>query len=78
MRKLFMYIFSVSVVFWIGLSACSRGEDVETEKGKIEKFTDQIADDAVQGIKAPINKARAVQDMADKRVKALDNPSYEE
>ncbi len=78
MKKLFMYILSVLVVFWIGLSACSRGEDVEPEKGKIEKFTDQIADDAVQGIKAPINKARAVQDMADKRVKALDNPSNEE
>ncbi len=78
MKKLSMYIFSGLVVFWIGFSACSRGEDVETDKGKIEKFTDQVADDAVQGIKAPLNKARAVQDMADKRVQALDNPSNEE
>ena len=78
MKKLLMYIFSALVVFWIGFSACSRGEDVEPEKGKIEKFTDRIANDAVQGIKAPINKARAVQDMADKRVKALDKPTKEE
>ena len=78
MKKLSMYIFSVLVVFLIGFSACSKGSEVEAEKGKIEKFTDQIADDAVQGIKAPINKARAVQDMADKRVQALDNPSNEE
>ena len=56
MKKLPVYIFSVSVVFWIGFSACSKGGDVETEKGKIEKFTDQIADDAVQGIKAPLIK----------------------
>ena len=78
MQKLSVYIFSALVVFWIGFSACSKGEEVETEKGKIETFTDQIADDAVQGIKAPINKARAVQAMSDKRVNALDNPSNEE
>ena len=74
MKKLLMCIFSVLVVFWIGFSACSRSEDVEPEKGKIKNVTDQIADDAVQGIKSPINKARAVQGMADKNVKALDNP----
>ena len=78
MKKLLMYIFSAFVVFCISFSACSRGEDVEHEKGEIEKFTDQIADDALQGIKAPINKARAVQDIADKRVKALDNPTSDE
>ncbi len=78
MKKLLMYTFSVFVVFCIGFSACSKGEEVEPEKGRIERFTDQVADDAVQGIKAPINKARAVQDMAQKRVNALDNPSNEE
>jgi len=78
MKKLLVYIFSVVVVLGIGSSACSRGEEVESEKGKIEQFTDQIADDAVQGIKAPINKARAVQDRANKRTQALDNPSDRE
>jgi len=78
MKKLSMYIFSVLAVLWIGFTACSKGEEVDSEKGKIERFTDQIADDAVQGIKAPINKARAVQDMAAKRVQAFDNPSNEE
>ena len=78
MEKLFMCSLSILVVFWIGFSACSRGGDVEHEKGEIEKFTDQIAYDALQGIKVPINKARAVQDMADKRVDALDNPTSDE
>ena len=73
MKNLFMYLAVVLSVLCIGFSACSKGEEVESEKGKIEKITDQIAEDAVQGIKAPINKARAVQDMAEKRVKGLDN-----
>ena len=78
MKKLFMVTFSVLAVFCMGFCACSKGEDAEPEKGKIERITDQVAADAVQGIKAPINKARAVQDMANKRVRALDNPAGEE
>ena len=73
MKNLFMYLAVVLSVLCIGFSACSKGEEVESEKGKIEKITDQIAEDAVQGIKAPINKARAVQDIAEKRVKGLEN-----
>ena len=73
MKKLCIYFFMIVSVLCIGFSACSKGEDVESEKGKIEKITDQIAEDAVEEIKAPINKARAVQDMAEKREKGLDN-----
>lgn len=73
MKNLFMCFVMALSVLCISFSACSKGEDVESEKGEIEKITDQIAEDAVQGIKAPINKARAVQDMAEKRVKGLDN-----
>jgi len=78
MKKLLMYTFSVFVVFCFGFSACSKKNEMEPEKGRIERITDQVADDAVQGIKAPINKARAVQDMAQKRVQDMDNPSQEE
>jgi hypothetical protein len=73
MKKICMYFVMVVSVLCISFYACSKSEEVEAEKGKIEKITDQIAEDAVQGIKAPINKARAVQDMAGKRVKGLDN-----
>ena len=73
MKNLFMYFITVLSVLCICFSACSKGEDVESEKGKIEKITDRIAEDAVEEIKAPINKARAVQDMAEKREKGLDN-----
>ena len=62
-----MYFFLVLSVLCFGFSACAKGEEVDAEKGEIEKITDQIAEDAVQGIKGPINKARAVQDMAEQR-----------
>lgn len=73
MKNSFMYLVVLLSVLCIGLSACAKGKEAESEKGKIEKTTDQIAEDAVRGIKGPINKARTVQDMAEKRVKGLDN-----
>ena len=73
MKKKFMYFVMVLSVLCIGFSACSKGEDVESEKGEIEKITEQIAEDVVQGIKVPINKARVVQDREGKRQEDLDN-----
>ncbi|MBW1824063.1 MAG: hypothetical protein JRI87_05790 [Deltaproteobacteria bacterium] len=73
MKNYFMYFVMVLSVLCIGFSACSKGEDVESEKGEIEKITEQIAEDAVQGIKVPINKARVVQDREGKRQEDLDN-----
>jgi hypothetical protein len=73
MKNFFMYFVMVLSVLCIGFSACSKGEEVESEKGEIEKITEQIAEDAVQGIKVPINKARAVQDMEGKRQEDLDS-----
>ena len=73
MKKVFMYFVTVLSVLCIGFSACSKGEDVESEKGEIEKITEQIAEDVVQEIKVPINKARVVQDREGKRQEDLDN-----
>ena len=73
MKNFFMYFVMVLSVLCIGFSACSKGEEVESEKGEIEKITEQIAEDAVQGIKGLINKARAVQDMEGKRQEDLDS-----
>jgi len=78
MKRLFMCFVPVLFVFGMGFCACSQAPEEEPEKGKIEKITDQVAADAVEGIKAPINKARAVKDMSDKRVQGLGSPSSEE
>ena len=59
--------FSCTVFF-----ACSRNEDVEPEKGKIEKMTDHAADVIVEKIKTPIDRARSVKDMEKERVRGID------
>jgi len=52
--------------------ACSKKEDVESEKGKIEKMTDRTADVIVEKIKTPIERARSVKDMEEKRMRGID------
>ena len=47
------------------LAACSApSETDDEEKGGIEQFTDEVARDATNTIKRPLNKARGVQDIA--------------
>ena len=52
-------------------SSCSKNDSSEAEKGSIEKFTDQVAEDAVRGINSPINKARSLQDRTEKRLEGI-------
>ena len=47
-------------------------EDMEPEKGKIEKMTDRTADVIVEKIKTPIDRARSVKDMEKKRMRGID------
>ena len=56
-----------ALCFWaaLGLAACSSpSETDDEEKGGIEKFTDDVARDATNTIKRPLDKARGVQDIA--------------
>jgi ABC-type glycerol-3-phosphate transport system substrate-binding protein len=49
----------------LGLVACSApSETDDEEKGGIEQFTDEVARDATNTIKRPLDKARGVQDIA--------------
>ena len=52
--------------------ACSKNEDVEPEKGKIEKMTDHAADVIVEKIKTPIERARSAKDMEKERMRGID------
>lgn len=75
MKKIFIFFAVVLMFFYISFSACSKVEEAEPEeakKGKIEQVTDQIAHEAVEGIQKPINKARAIQDMSEKRLKSFE------
>ena len=51
---------------------CSKGEDVEPKKGAIEEMTDHAADVIVEKIKTPIDKAKSLKDMEQKRMKGVD------
>jgi hypothetical protein len=51
----------------LGLAACSAPSETDEEKkGNIEQFTDDVARDATNSIKRPLDKARGVQDIARK------------
>jgi hypothetical protein len=52
--------------------ACSGGNRSDSEKGKIEKFTEQVGKGAAEGIKKPIDKARKIDEMAKERIKNLE------
>ena len=50
MKNLFIYFVMLLSVLCISFSACSKGEDVESETGEIEKITDQIAENALNAV----------------------------
>ena len=49
----------------LSLAACSAPDN--EEKGGMEQFTDEVARDATDAIKRPLDKARGVQDIARER-----------
>jgi hypothetical protein len=78
MKKLLIYSVMVLFIFCMGLSACSKKEEGEPEKGKIEKMTDDAADAIVTRIKTPINRAKATKEAEDARVRALDEEALKD
>jgi hypothetical protein len=72
MKRVVMYAAVILVVFSVSFSACSKKEEAEPEKGKIDKMTDQAADAIVTRIRTPINQARSTKEAEEERMKALD------
>lgn len=72
MKRLLIYAVIASAVLCITFSACSKSENEQPEKGKIEQMTEKAGKEAAEGIQQPINKARDIQEKAEKRVKELD------
>jgi hypothetical protein len=61
------------VVFSIGVCSCSKKEEVESEKGTIEKMTDEVAHTAVKKIRTPIDQAKSARAVEEERAKAMDD-----
>jgi len=61
-------IAGLSLCAFLGAASCSAPEkEEEGEKGRIEEFTDDVAHDATNAIRRPIDRARNVQELSRKR-----------
>ena len=71
MRKTVLVI--VLIVFFLGtmFTACARQEE-NSEPGVIESFTEETAHEITTSIKKPLNKARAVKNTGQNRMKNMD------
>jgi len=78
MKRLVMYFAIALLVFCINFSACSKDENVEPNKGRIEEMTERAADVAVKKIRTPIEKARSVRDMEETRMSSVDETLKEQ
>jgi hypothetical protein len=54
------------------LCACT-GNEEEPEPGAIEKLTDETADEIVNTIKTPLNKAHSAKNTGEDRMKNIDD-----
>ena len=71
MKKKRIVILLILIFFGATFFACAdKAED--SEKGAIEKFTDKTAKEAVEKIRTPINKARAVKTTGENKMKNMD------
>ena len=69
MTKKLLY-FTIALLFaGMSLWGCSSDTEGESEKGAIKQMTDQVAKDLVHQIRSPINKARAVKEREEERLK---------
>ena len=73
MNRVLLLIFLVIFVLSLSFSACSQSEEEQDDKGQIEQMTDEMADEAVDMIQTPLDKARAVKKLGDKRTNRADD-----
>jgi hypothetical protein len=72
MKRNVLIIFFILLLAGTMLFACAGGEE-DSEPGAIEKLTDETADEIVDKIKTPINKARSAKKTSQDRMKNMDD-----
>lgn len=70
-RPTYLRLASFCLLLSIILCGCS-GDQEKKEPGAIEKMTDKAAEEAVQNIRQPIERAEQVQGILDAHVRAID------
>ena len=71
MNKFFLYSVIFALLFF-QVSACSKDKDDEKEKGAIEKMTEKTAQDIVNKIQTPIDRAKDAKETEEDRAKKMD------
>jgi hypothetical protein len=60
------------IILGINCAACSKVEEGERKKGKIEEMAEETGHSIARSLKAPVNKARDVKDMEEERAEDID------
>ena len=72
MKRNVVIIFCIFLLTGTMLIACS-GDEEESEPGAIEKLTDETADEIVNSIKTPLNKAHSAKNTGEDRMKNIED-----
>ena len=77
MKQLLRYCSILIVIFSLFLPSCT-GDKKEEKKGTINEMTDNAAKAAVEKINKPIDKAKDVKKMEDKRLEEMNRQLEDE
>jgi hypothetical protein len=78
MKKMLWYVVMVLLLYSAAFLACSKDKEAESEKGTIEKMTDETAKKIVDKIQAPIKGAHSVKDQQENRSKEVEKALKEQ
>lgn len=77
MKKLTNASLPVLVFVAVSLLGCSHGQEKSTEKGAVEKMTDEVARQAVDQARIPLEKAQALRSQEEERLKGAADATKE-
>lgn len=78
MKKIRLCVVMVLLLCSAALLACSKDEIAESEKGTIEKMTDETAKEIVDKIQAPIKGAHSVKKQQEDRSRKIEKTLKEQ
>lgn len=78
MKKLLLYSVIAMLLGSAVLFACSNNKEAESEKGAIEKMADKTAEEVVNKIRTPIDKAQSVKNQQEDRLSDMEKTLKEQ
>ncbi len=72
MKKIFLCIMAALCICSAMLLSCSKSEDVETEKGSIDKMTEKAGKEMAGRISGPLEKAHEAKELVEKNYRDME------